>query len=327
VDDLALRPDGTVGGSAALCATGLSKRYGDRVAVDSVDLELPQGTVHGLLGPNGAGKSTVLRMLLGLVRPDQGTIAVAGEPLPHDAPRGLHGLAGFVDAPSFYPYLTASRNLELLSAWDGAFSHGRVEELLRLVGLSDRAQSKVRGFSTGMRQRLGLAAALISDPDVLIVDEPTSGLDPAAVRDLHALLLAIAGSGRTVLLSSHDLDEVERLCAGVTVLREGTVMYAGTIAALRDRAGERVWSLDTSENDTALLVAADDNSLRVGPGPSGGLQVRGSQPDFDRYVVALAAGGVAVRELVRDTLSFETLYFQLTEQPGPATTTKAAAWH
>ena len=308
--------------SPALSAERLSKRYGARRAVDDVSLQLTRGTVHGLLGPNGAGKTTMLRMLLGLVRPDSGTVHVSGSLMGEDVPRGRRGVAGFVDAPSFYPYLTASRNLELLSAWDGATSHARVEELLELVGLADRGQSKVRGFSTGMRQRLGLAAALISDPSVMIVDEPTSGLDPAGVRDVHALLVAMAESGRTVLLSSHDLDEVERLCTHVTVLRHGSVVYSGGIRSLRAQAGHRVWRLQTSDNDQALLVEHPQVVVELGPG--GALQVAASQSDFDQLLLMLAAGGVVVRELSREELSFETLYFQLTRDGMPSTAEEPA---
>ena len=285
------------------------------MAVDGVDLTLGSGQVHGLLGPNGAGKTTVLRMILGLVRPDAGRIEVNGAEVPYGSPRGRHRIAGFVDAPAFYPYLTASRNLELLSAWNGPRSHARVEELLALVGLTDRAQSKVRGFSTGMRQRLGLAAALISEPELLVVDEPTSGLDPAGVRDLHTLLLTVAATGPSILLSSHDLDEVERLCSDVTVLHTGKVVYTGALDDLRAQAGARVWTLQTSDNDRAALAVSGHPGLRVAVGALGALKVTADAEVMDNYIRGLSAYGVAVRELLRDQLPFESLYFQLTEDP------------
>lgn len=298
-----------------LSAHGLTKSYGTRLAVDGVDLTLRRGQVHGLLGPNGAGKTSVLRMLLGLVRPDSGQITLRGKEIPYGIPRGIESIAGFVDAPSFYPYLTASRNLELLAAWDGPRSVKRVDELLALVGLTHRAQSKVRGFSTGMRQRLGLAAALISEPELIIVDEPTSGLDPAGVRDLHTLLLTIADTGPSILLSSHDLDEVERLCTEVTVLREGRVVHSGSLDDLQAQAGSRVWTLQTSHNDRAVLAASSHPGVRVALGALGALTVTADQDVMDDYARGLAAYGVAVRELVRDRLPFEELYFQLTEDP------------
>jgi ABC-2 type transport system ATP-binding protein len=298
-----------------LSAQGLTKAYGDRLAADGVDLALARREVHGLLGPNGAGKTTVLRMLLGLVRPDRGRITLLGKDIRYGTPRGAEGIAGFVDAPAFYPYLTASRNLELLAAWDGPRSSGRVDELLALVGLGDRAHSKVRGFSTGMRQRLGLAAALISEPQLIIVDEPTSGLDPAGVRDLHTLLLTIADTGPSILLSSHDLDEVERLCTAVTVLRDGRVVHSGSLDDLRAQAGSRVWTLQSSHNDRAVLAASSYPGVTVTIGALGALTVTADQDVMDDYARGLAAYGVAVRELLRDRLPFEELYFQLTEDP------------
>ena len=301
-----------------LSIAGLSKLFGDRRAVDQVVFTVGRGRIHGLLGPNGAGKTTVLRMLLGSVRPDAGTIRLQGRTLAPEVPRGRCGIAGFVETPSFYPYLTASRNLELLSAWDGPGPHRRVEELLDRVGLADRSQSKVRGFSTGMRQRLGLAAALISDPQVLIVDEPTTGLDPAGIRELHALLADLAAAGHTVVLSSHDLDEVEQLCSDVTVLRAGTVVYTGTLDALTERSAERMWRVHTADDRVAALIA--DRNPGVQARSAGAvLMVKADLAEMDAYVLSLAAEGVAVRELRRDSLALEELFFQLTEYrtPGP----------
>lgn len=310
-------PAGGDGPQPVIRATGLAKRFGDRAAVHDVDLALRPGSIHGLLGPNGAGKTTLLRMLLGTVRPDSGTISLGARQLAWDVPRGRCGIAGFVETPAFYPYLTASRNLELLSAWDGPIAHARVEELLELVGLADRAQSKVRSFSTGMRQRLGLAAALISEPRILIVDEPATGLDPAGIRDLHALLAAIAESGGAVLLSSHDLDEVGQLCTEVTVLRAGTVVYDGSIAMLRERAPQRLWRLHTGDDDLALLTASAHPGVDVRADRSGQLLVCADQAELDRFLIDLAVRGSAVRELHRDELPFESLFFQLTEQSCP----------
>ena len=301
---------------AALAAMSLSKRFGSRLVVDQVSFSAGAGRIHGLLGSNGAGKTTTLRMLLGVVRPDSGAVRVRGVDLRPDVPRGLCGIAGFVESPRFYPYLTASRNLELLSAWDGPSAHRRVEELLESVGLAGRAQSKVRGFSTGMTQRLGLAAALISDPQILLVDEPTSGLDPAGIRDLHAVLAGWAAAGRTVVLSSHDLAEVEQLCTDVTVLRAGRVAYSGTLTGLREQAPSRSWRLRTSDDPAAVAAAGKDQRIDGTPGPdAGGLTIVADPVDLDRYVLALGAGGIAVRELKPLELPLESLFFQLTEAP------------
>ena len=210
-------------------------------------------------------------------------------------------------------YLTASRNLELLSAWDGPGSHTRVEELLDLVGLTGRAQSRVRSFSTGMRQRLGLAAALISEPELLIVDEPTTGLDPAGIRDLHSLLTSFAAGGRTVVLSSHDLDDVERLCTDVTVLKAGAVVHDGSLAELRSLAPNRCWRLRTADDEVACWLADVDPRITLDRDGSGSLRVQADPLDLDRFLLALAAEGVAVRGLQPEQLSLESLFFQLAQ--------------
>ena len=299
-----------------LKAASLAKGFAGRKVLDGVSFAVGPGRIHGLLGPNGAGKSTTLRVLLGVVRPDAGHVELAGHALGPAVPRGRCGIAGFAETPTFYPYLTASRNLELLSAWDGPVAHRRVEELLDLVGLAGRAQVKVRGFSTGMRQRLGLAAALISDPQILIVDEPTAGLDPAGIRDLHSVLIQLAASGRTIVLSSHDLDEVAQLCRDVTVLRSGAVVYDGTLPVLLERAPNRSWRLDTSDNPAALTVSRHHPDVDVQPCVDGpGLVVRSDTAQLDRFLIALGASNIAARELQRQALSFESLYFQLTEEP------------
>src|SRR5580765_2268575 len=186
----------------AVEARGLLKRFGEIVAVDGVDLEVAAGEVRGLLGPNGAGKTTLLRMLFGLVRPDGGSINLLGRPLRDGDPAALDGVAGFVEDARFYPYLSARRNLELLAELDGGAGAGRVGELLELVELPARGTQKVGGFSTGMRQRLGLTASLLRSPRLLLVDEPTTGLDPAGIRDLRALLRRLPHEGVTVVLSS-----------------------------------------------------------------------------------------------------------------------------
>ena len=201
----------------AISIRGLSKRYGSFLALDGVDLELGPGELRGLLGPNGAGKTTLLRLLFGLARPDAGEITVHGR------------LGGFVEDPTFYPHLSGRRNLQLLAALDDRPSEV-VEELLERVGLARRGAQRVSGYSTGMRQRLGIAAALLREPRVLALDEPTSGLDPAGIRDASALLRELAGEGVAVLVSSHQIGELEELCDSYTVLRDGRVVFDGAAA-------------------------------------------------------------------------------------------------
>src|SRR5882724_976693 len=181
---------------------GLRKRYGEIVAVNDVDLTVNPGDVFGYLGPNGAGKTTSLRMMLGLIRPTSGTVRLFGRD-PQLSVSALQGVAGFVEAPSFYPYLNGRTNLELCAALDGDGAADQIEEVLELVELRDRAKDKVKGYSHGMRQRLGIAAALLRRPRLLLLDEPATGLDPAGMRDMRDLVRRLAGDGITILLSSH----------------------------------------------------------------------------------------------------------------------------
>ncbi len=192
--------------------------------------------MYGYLGPNGAGKTTSLRMMLGLIRPTDGTVRLFGRD-PLETVQALEGVAGFVEAPTFYPYLSARRNLELLAAFDGGGAARPDREALETVELTDRARDRVGGYSHGMRQRLGIAAALLRDPKLLLLDEPATGLDPAGMRDMRLLIRRLADQGMTVLLSSHLLAEVEELCNRVAIVRSGRIVYEGEIAELKRGAG------------------------------------------------------------------------------------------
>ena len=219
-------------------ARGLVKRYGEIVAVDHVDLTVEPGDVFGYLGPNGAGKTTSLRMMLGLIRPSEGSVRLFGRDPLADGAKALDGVAGFVEEPRFYPYLSGRKNLRLLADYDDGDSRVRIEEMLELVELRDRAKDRVGGYSHGMRQRLGIAASLMRRPRLLLLDEPTTGLDPAGMRDMRELVRRLAGEGITVLLSSHLLGEVEDLCNRVAIVRKGRIVYEGGLdAAARDGGG------------------------------------------------------------------------------------------
>ena len=218
--------------TAAIEARGLLKRYGPVTAVDHVDLTVRAGDVYGYLGPNGAGKTTSLRMLLGLIRPDGGTAKLFGRDPLEEGARALDGVAGFVEAPRFYPYMSGRKNLELVAALDGGDAPERIDDALRTVDLDKRAHDKVKGYSHGMKQRLGIAGALLRDPKLLLLDEPTTGLDPAGMRDMRALVHRLAEDGLTVLLSSHLMDEVEDLCDRVAIVSRGRVVYEGALDEL-----------------------------------------------------------------------------------------------
>jgi ABC-2 type transport system ATP-binding protein len=291
---------------------GLVKRFGEVVAVDAVDLRVKAGTVHGLLGPSAAGKTTLLAILFGLIRPDAGSVRLLGRTREQAGAGILDGVAGFIDGPRFYPYLSARRNLELLAALDGGTARTRVDEVLDRVGLADRATDKVRGYSLGMRRRLGIAASLLRDPRLLVMDEPTNGLDPAGMRDMRALIRDLTADGRTVLLSSHNMAEVEELCANVTVMWTGQVVFDGTLDEMRSHAPAPSYRLHTSDDHRALALAVGQSGLDAGRGPDGDLLVQASPSAIDAFTIALGKSDIAVRRFEVRRTPLETLFLMLT---------------
>jgi ABC-2 type transport system ATP-binding protein len=297
---------------APVVARGLVKGYGDLVAVDHVDLTVERGDVFGYLGPNGAGKTTSLRMLLGLIRPTAGEIRLFGRDPLVDGAKALAGVAGFVEGPTFYPYLTGRRNLRLLAAYDDGDSRSRIEEMLELVELGDRGDDKVGGYSHGMRQRLGIAAALLRDPRLLLLDEPTTGLDPAGMRDMRDLVRRLAAQGITVLLSSHLLGEVEELCNRVAIIRKGRIVYEGSLRDLLATAasGYRLRSPEP-ERAKALLLAqpgiGDVTSM------DGEVRFQADEAAVAALSIALGQARIGVTALVPQRASLEELFLGLTE--------------
>jgi ABC-2 type transport system ATP-binding protein len=298
---------------AAVAASGLTKRYATRPALAAVDLSVAAGELHGLLGPNGAGKTTLLRILLGLVRPDGGSVELLGESLRSGQPV-REGVAGFVEDPCFYPYLSGRANLEVLAELDGPAAAARIDEALEAVRLTSRAADHVGGYSSGMRQRLGIAACLIRRPRVLLLDEPTTGLDPKGARDVGALLQGLAADGVAVLLSSHQIGELERLCDRFSVLSEGQLRWSGSAQEMRTRVTSARYRLGTSDDGRALAVGGGRQGLSVET-EDAGLTVTGDQDVVDEYVLALAASGVAVRALELSMNPLEALFFELTQPP------------
>jgi ABC-2 type transport system ATP-binding protein len=292
----------------------VTKRYGDLVAVDDVSLRVAPGEVYGVLGPNGAGKTTLLRMLFGLIRPDAGSIRIFGRTWAEAGAAALDGVAGFIESPKFYPYLTGRQNLEGLALLDGGERPGRIEEVLEIVDLVGREDDKVGGYSYGMRQRLGVAASLLRDPRLLVLDEPANGLDPAGIRDMRALVRRLAGSGLTVLLSSHHMDEVEEICDNVTIMRRGSVAFHGTIAELRTKAPDPGHLLSTSNDDRALDIARNRHPrLTVAHDPDGGLNVSGAQEQLSAYVADLVRTGIDLLAFTPTETPLEALFFMLTD--------------
>jgi ABC-2 type transport system ATP-binding protein len=290
---------------------GLVKRYGELTAVAGVDQTVETGDVYGYLGPNGAGKTTSLRMMLGLIRPTAGTVRLFGRD-PLQSVAALHGVAGFVEAPTFYPYLTGRRNLELLAAFDGDDARSRIDASLDTVELANRAKDRVGGYSHGMRQRLGIAAALLRNPKLLLLDEPATGLDPAGMRDMRLLIRRLADQGITVLLSSHLLAEVEELCNRVAIVRLGSIVYEGEIAALKRGAGT-VYRLSTTDDETAMKVCAAQPGIAELRVEHGQINFSSDEPTVAQLSQALVEAGALITALAPTTVTLEDLFFSLTE--------------
>jgi ABC-2 type transport system ATP-binding protein len=285
---------------------GLTRRYGDLVAVDDVSLSVRSGEVYGFLGPNGAGKTTTLRMLLGLVRPTAGQVRLFGR-----APATAGYLArvgALIEGPGFYPYLSGRENLRVLARYGGA-PRARVEAVLELVDLAGRAKDRYGTYSMGMKQRLGVAAALLKDPRLLILDEPTNGLDPAGMADMRTLVRRLGASGCTVLLSSHLLGEVQQTCDRVGVINAGRLVAESTVAELRGAAALRVVAdpLDRAAARARALVG--DSAVRV-DGTALEVDV---PPERAAWLNAeLVADGIAVSELRLAERDLEKVFFELT---------------
>jgi ABC-2 type transport system ATP-binding protein len=306
----------------ALDAVGISKRYDDRDTLFDVHMAAPAGQLHGLLGPNGAGKTTLLRIVLGLARRDGGTVHLLGHDLARTGGSIPDGVAGFVDAPAFYPYLSGRQNLTLLCRLDGRGGNSdpkAVNEALDQAALTGHADKSVAGYSAGMRQRLGLAAALLRAPRLLLLDEPTSSLDPAGTREVRSLLERLAREGTSVVLSSHDMNEVEEICEAVTILHLGRVVFSGMMGELRGRAPASIHTLRTSNDADALEMARLRTNVTARRSPDGGtLEVTADLPALDAYVVALGRAGIAIRRLEQRASSLESLFLQITAENRPA---------
>ena len=293
-------------------ARGLVKRYGHITAVDDVDLTVSPGDVYGYLGPNGAGKTTSLRMLLGLIRPDSGSAKLFGrDPLVEGA-RALDGVAGFVEAPRFYPYMTGRQNLDMVAALDGDGAEHRIDEALDTVDLADRAKDKVGGYSHGMRQRLGIAGALLRAPRLLLLDEPTTGLDPGGMRDMRVLIRRLADQGMTVLLSSHLMGEVEELCDRVAIVGSGRVLYEGSLPELIATTAGRYEMRTTDDVYAAELASRRPDIDDVETGDAG-LTFAATEDVVAELTIALGLAGVGIHALQPRTATLEELFFRMTE--------------
>ena len=316
------RSDNRMRGTLAVRARGITKAFGEVVALDGVDLEVEEGQVHGLVGPNGAGKTTLLGLLLGLAEADDGELEILGSPVRRTLALP-DGVAGFVDGPGLYPSLTARQNLTALARLRGD-GYDAIGDALEQVGLTDVADDRVRGFSLGMRQRLGLAAALMTRSRLLVLDEPANGLDPAGTRHVHRVLSSLAADGTAVVLSSHRMDELATLCSEVTLLATGRVVFSGPVNKLVADTDELDYRLRTSDPVAARRVAAQTPELRVleSDDPrqrhdAEALLVRAAVPALDDLVARLIGAGVGVRELAPVVAPLEAAFLALTTAAQP----------
>jgi ABC-2 type transport system ATP-binding protein len=291
----------------------LTKRFGERVAVDAVDLRIPRGSAFGYLGPNGAGKTTLIRMLLGLTSASSGSMRLLGRPVPAEREDALARVGAIVEEPRFHPFLTGRENLAIIAAARDASAFGRIEGVLDRVGLAARADERVKKYSLGMRQRLGVARALLGDPELLILDEPTNGLDPAGIIEFRNLVRRLVGEGRTVVLSSHLLDEVEKICDAVAIVDRGTVVWQGPIDAIRGD-GQATLLVEVDDVPAALALLGGHAVETTPEGLRVALPADDSAHRAAEINRTLVAAGVAVRRLEPSRASLEERFLEITSR-------------
>jgi ABC-2 type transport system ATP-binding protein len=308
-------------GEAIISAKGLTKRFGSRTAVNNLDLNVMRGDVFGFLGPNGAGKTTTIRMLLGLIAPTAGTVALFGQDIRTNLNSVLHRVGAIVEAPTFYPHLGGRDNLKVVALASGGLPAARIDEVLKLVDLHDRQHDKYRTYSLGMKQRLAIAATLLGDPELIMLDEPGNGLDPAGVVEIRQLIVRLGQMGKTVFITSHNLFEIQQVATRIAILKQGNLVTETTVAELLRSADAR----------------ASEIWVRV-PDPAAATQVIGGLPfvqnlatNTDGYLVvtapaersadinaALAKAGIFASELRLNQPNLEAMFLELTEEPDPA---------
>jgi ABC-2 type transport system ATP-binding protein len=313
-------PAAWLDGKPAVETHGLTKRFGPTVAVDHVELVVPRGSAFGYLGPNGAGKTTLMRALLGLTRPSEGSMALLGNPVPAQRRQALARVGAIVDEPRFHRHLTGRENLRILAAARGGAAPARIGASLARVGLTEFADDKVDTYSMGMRQRLGVAACLLGDPELLILDEPMNGLDPAGMHEMREMITSLAAEGRTVVLSSHLLDEVERTCDAVAIVDHGRVVRQGPIDDLIRGAGTSVTEIDCADPAAAKRVI-DEAGIAAGTALTDAGVAVTLPPGTGRDLVAninrrLVSAGIAVYGLRPAQASLEDWFLSVTSRLG-----------
>jgi ABC-2 type transport system ATP-binding protein len=296
--------------------SGLTKRFGQRVAVANVDLRVPRGSAFGYLGPNGAGKTTLIRMLLGLTQATAGTMRLLGRQLPAERAVALARVGAIVEEPRFHGHLTGRENLTVIAAAREREAHDRIDGALARVGLTQRADERVKRYSLGMRQRLGVARSLLADPELLILDEPTNGLDPAGIHEFRDMIRGFVAEGRTVLLSSHLLDEVEKICDEVAIVDQGQVVAQGPIADLA-AGGKEAILIATSDDERALGIFSEHRGIESVTRESLGVRVTldpAADNPGDELSRRLVLAGLAIRRFEPARVSLEQRFLEITSR-------------
>ncbi len=303
---------------AAIATSGLTKRFRSRAVVDGLDLSVPRGSVFGFLGPNGSGKTTTIRMLLGLVSPSAGEVSLLGEPMPEAGARVLPRVGALVEGPAFAPYLSGEANLVRRDTADrfapGETRRARVAAALERVGLSHAAGKHVRAYSLGMKQRLGIAGALLTERELLVLDEPTNGLDPQGTREVRGLIRSLAGEGTTVFISSHLLAEIEQVCTHAAIMRAGRLVAQGSLDELRRGSGPRV-RVQTPDSGvaTTVLTGFGLDPVTMPEGVEASLAREGAEPPAaEELSAALVGAGVRLRGFEVRSSSLEDRFVELT---------------
>jgi ABC-2 type transport system ATP-binding protein len=318
----AIETEPTLGASGLAVETnGIVKRFGERVAIDRVDLRVPMGSAFGFLGPNGAGKTTMIRMLLGLTHASAGTMSLLGRPVPAQRALALARVGAIVEEPRFHPHLSGRENLRIIAAVRGPQATERIAPALRRVGLTDRAEEKVKRYSLGMRQRLGVARCLLADPLLLILDEPTNGLDPGGIQEFRMMIRAmVEEEGRTVFLSSHLLDEVEKICDHAAIVDRGKIVMQGAISELASGGQRSELIVGVDDPERALLALEGLDVVSEARRSDEGLRVvlAGDLSTAAQVNAKLVAEGLAVMRLEPVRQSLEKRFLDITSRLGGA---------
>jgi ABC-2 type transport system ATP-binding protein len=317
----------------AIQTSGLIKRFGERAAIDNVDLHVPRGSAFGFLGPNGAGKTTMIRMLLGLTHASAGTMSLLGRPVPAERAQALSRVGAIVEEPRFHPQLSGRENLRIVAAARGPATHERIAPALRRVGLSERADEKVKKYSLGMRQRLGVARCLLADPLLLILDEPTNGLDPGGIQEFREMIRSmVEEEGRTVFISSHLLDEVEKICDHAAIVDRGKIVTQGAISELAEGSTQHELIVGIDDPERALTVLGECEWARQAQRSDEGLRVvladvaeMSAAERAAAINTALVNAGLAVSRLEPVRQSLEKRFLEVTSRLSDSTVEEVRA--